>query len=329
MTKQSARARAHTNFALVKYWGKRGTTLNLPAVGSISVTLQGLATETSVTFDPALDDDLLDLNGTAANVEDRQRVSRFLDLVRSKAKVDAHAHVVSRYDFPTGAGLASSASGFAALALAATTAAGLELEPTQLSELARRGSGSAARSIFGGFVELARGHRDDGSDCVARELAPASHWPLKVMVAVVSENKKDTGSTSGMDASRATSPFYPAWVDTHPHDMASLRTAVADKDFALLAKITERSCMKMHAVMLATDPALVYWRGASIEVVHAVRELQRSGIAATYTIDAGPQVKVLTLAEHARAVEDTLKKVPGVLRVIASELGPAAHIIER
>lgn len=328
MANRQARARAHTNFALVKYWGKRGTALNLPAVGSISVTLQGLATETRVTFDGALEEDHLELNGKVAGEDDRARVSRFLDLVRTKAELADHARVVSSNDFPTGAGLASSASGFAALALAASHAAGLSLDPTELSELARRGSGSAARSIFGGFVELARGQRDDGSDCVARELAPPSHWPLKVLVAVVSEAQKDTGSTSGMDASRVTSPYYPAWVDTHPHDMAQLRTAVADKDFALLARITERSCMKMHAVMLATDPALVYWRGATIEVVHAVRALQRSGLPATYTIDAGPQVKVLTLAEHADDVSRSIAAVPGVLRVIASDLGPPAHLLD-
>lgn len=324
---KQARARAHTNFALVKYWGKRGTALNLPAVGSISVTLKGLATETQVTFDPDLHEDTLELNGKPGDAEDTQRVSRFLDLVRSKSRTTDHAKVVSTNDFPTGAGLASSASGFAALALAATAAAQMDTDATELSELARRGSGSAARSIFGGFVELARGTRDDGSDCVARELAPASHWPLKVLVAVVSDAKKDVGSTGGMDASRATSPYYSAWVDTHPHDMASLRTAIADKDFALLTKITERSCMKMHAVMLATDPALIYWRGASIEVVHAVRELQRQGIPATYTIDAGPQVKVITTAEHAAKAEKLIAQVPGVLRVIASDLGPAAHLI--
>ena len=324
---RQARARAHTNFALVKYWGKRGATLNLPAVGSISVTLAGLSTETSVTFDASLGEDSLELNGAPASADDAQRVSRFLDLVRGKASLADHARVVSKNDFPTGAGLASSASGFAALALAASSAAGLDLNATELSELARRGSGSAARSIFGGFVELARGQRDDGSDCVAKELAPAAHWPLKVLVAVVSDAKKETGSTSGMDASRTSSPYYAAWVDTHPHDLAALRSAIADKDFGLLARVTERSCMKMHAVMLATDPALVYWRGASVDCVHAVRELQKKGVPATYTIDAGPQVKVLTTAEHARAVETSIAAVPGVLRVVASDLGPAAHLL--
>ncbi len=324
---RQARARAHTNFALVKYWGKRGSALNLPAVGSISVTLAGLSTETSVTFDSAAPEDTLELNGKPASVEDTQRVSRFLDLIRGKANLTDHARVVSTNDFPTGAGLASSASGFAALALAASAAAELQLDATELSELARRGSGSAARSIFGGFVELARGQRDDGSDCVAKELAPASHWPLKVLVAVVSDAKKETGSTTGMDASRTTSPYYPAWVDTHAHDLAALRSAIADRDFALLARVTERSCMKMHAVMLATDPALVYWRGATIDCVHAVRELQKNGLPATYTIDAGPQVKVLTTAEHAAAVASRIAAVPGVLRVVESELGPAARLV--
>lgn len=321
-----ATARAHTNFALVKYWGKRGTALNLPAVGSISITLDALFTRTTVTLDPNAEDDAVTLNGTPASTPDAARITRFVELMRSKAGIADRAIVVSENNFPTGAGLASSASGFAALAVATGAALGLRLTPRELSELSRRGSGSAARSIFGGFVELYKGTKDDGSDCYAEPIAPSDHWPLKVFVAVVTEGPKDTGSTSGMDASKATSPYYHPWVDTHPVDLAMMRSAIADKDFGHLTRITERSCMKMHAVMLATDPALIYWRGASIEVVHAVRTLQKQGVAATYTIDAGPQVKVITTEDDADKVRAALRDIPGVIRVMESNLGPAAVV---
>jgi diphosphomevalonate decarboxylase len=321
-----ATARAHTNFALVKYWGKRGTALNLPAVGSISITLDALFTRTKVSFDPSANDDALTLNGVTASADDAARVFRFVELLRGKAGIADRAVIVSDNNFPTGAGLASSASGFAALAAATGAALGLKLSPRELSELARRGSGSAARSIFGGFVELHKGTKDDGSDCFAEEIAPPSHWPLKTFVAIVTEGPKETGSTSGMDASKATAPYYHAWVDTHPVDLGMMRSAIAAKDFAQLARIAERSCMKMHAVMLATDPALIYWRGASIEVVHAVRALQKQGIAATYTIDAGPQVKVITTEADADKVRSAIKDVPGVKRLMESNLGPGAVV---
>lgn len=321
-----ATARAHTNFALVKYWGKRGTALNLPAVGSISITLDALFTRTKVVLDPNANDDSLVLNGKQASEADAARAFRFVEMLRARAGISDRATIVSDNNFPTGAGLASSASGFAALAMATASALGLKLSGRELSEIARRGSGSAARSIYGGFVELHKGVKEDGSDCVAEQLAPQEHWPLKTFVAVVTEGPKDTGSTSGMDASKATSPYYHQWVDTHPVDLSMARSAIADKNFENLARITERSCMKMHAVMLATDPALVYWRGASIEVVHAVRSLQKQGIAATYTIDAGPQVKVITTEADADKVRAAIKDVPGVVRLMESNLGPGAVV---
>ncbi|MBC7794386.1 MAG: diphosphomevalonate decarboxylase, partial [Clostridia bacterium] len=304
----------------------RGMALNLPAVGSISITLEALFTRTRVILDPSAANDSLVLNGKPASAENSAKAFRFVDLMRSRAGTADRATIVSDNNFPTGAGLASSASGFAALAVATDAALGLKLPPRELSELSRRGSGSAARSIFGGFVELHMGTKEDGSDCLAEEIAPSSHWPLKVFVAVVTDGPKETGSTIGMDASKRTSPYYHQWVETHPVDLAMMRVAIADKDFDQLSHITERSCMKMHAVMLATDPALLYWRGASIEVVHAVRALQKQGVAATYTIDAGPQVKVITTEADAARVKAAIASVPGVLRLMESNLGPNAVV---
>ena len=188
-------ARANSNIALIKYWGKKDERLNTPAVGSISLTLDGLHTTTTVVFEQNLENDILVLNGSPASADEAQRVSRFLDLVRAEAGVSWKARVQSENNFPTAAGLASSASGFAALALAGSRAAGLEMSMAKLSLLARRGSGSAARSVFGGFVEMTAGTRPDGSDSLARQLHEKSHWDIRLIVALTSESSKKTGST--------------------------------------------------------------------------------------------------------------------------------------
>ncbi|MEM1350687.1 MAG: diphosphomevalonate decarboxylase, partial [Myxococcota bacterium] len=177
---------AHPNIALIKYWGKRNHQHNLPAAGSISVTLRGMSTTTTVAFDPDLERDVLTLHGTSEGTgsSKTRRVEAFLDRVRERSGVRRFARVTTTNDFPTGAGLASSASGFAALAMAASRAAGLKLDRKQLSILARIGSGSAARSIFGGYVEMLRGELDDGQDCFAQQIAGADHWDLRCVVAL-------------------------------------------------------------------------------------------------------------------------------------------------
>ncbi|MEK7705967.1 MAG: diphosphomevalonate decarboxylase [Myxococcota bacterium] len=317
-------AQAHSNIALCKYWGKRDAALNLPAVGSISITLAALTTRTRVRFDAHLERDTLTLDGQPAPEAARTRVQRFLDLVREPGHLTHHAAVVSDNNFPTGAGLASSASAYAALALAASRAAGLTLSLAELSALARRGSGSAARSIFGGYVEMPLGDTDDAA---ARPLAAAAHWPLTVHVAITSSVAKATGSTSGMNESAATSPYYDNWVESSDNDLRALRAAVLARDFERLAAITEHSCLKMHAVMLATRPALVYWRGATVELMHCVRALRARGTPVCFTIDAGPQLKAITLPSHAEAVLRELAAVPGVLRIITSELGGGAVLV--
>ncbi|MEM1081384.1 MAG: diphosphomevalonate decarboxylase, partial [Pseudomonadota bacterium] len=205
-------ARAYANFALVKYWGKRDVDLNLPDVGSLSITLDALHTTTTVVLDPDLDHHQLVLNGER-HADAEVRAQRVLELMRSRAGSDSRCRISSRNNFPTAAGLASSASGFAALVQAATQAYGLEVSPAQCSEWARLGSGSAARSMFGGYVEMARGTLPDGSDSVAQPIASADHWPLEVVVAISQRQQKPVGSTEGMLRTAQTSPFYRAWVD--------------------------------------------------------------------------------------------------------------------
>ncbi len=322
-----ATARAHSNIALIKYWGKRDSSLNLPAVGSISVTLDALHTTTSVHFSSEWPTDRVELNQAPADEKTTQRVSRFLDIIRQNAHIDERALVLSANNFPTAAGLASSASAFAALALAASTAAGLSVSPAQLSEWARRGSGSAARSIFGGFVEMHKGRRADGRDAVAEPLAAADFWDVRIVIAITSEQAKQTGSTGGMEQSKNSSVYYPAWVDTAEEDLSAMRNALLQKDFTRVGELSEYSCLKMHALALSGQPGLLYWNGVTMDVMHAVRNLRRQGTEAYFTIDAGPQVKVLCLPEHQNTVEEALQQIPGVLRLITTRPGTGAHLL--
>lgn len=322
---KSARAVAHTNIALVKYWGKRESVpadLNLPAVGSLSLTLDRLRSETSVC--PSGQDSFA-LNEEPVAQDVAAKVWRQLDRVWQAA---GHAGarppcaVASRNFLPTAAGLASSASGFAALTLAA--AAAFEYAPGApvLSALARRGSGSAARSLWGGFVRLDRGHAPDGSDCRAYPLHAQSHWAVRLLIVHTERGPKAIGSTAGMQRSRDTSPYYGPWVDTSEADLAAAEAALAARDLAVLGDILEHSCFKMHACMMASRPPIVYWRGATLDVIHAVWRLRAAGLTGYVTSDAGPHVKVLCLEGQAEDLAARLREVPGVHAVDVVGPGP-------
>ena len=318
------KATANSNIALIKYWGKRDVALNLPAVGSISLTLEGLTTTTRVGFDGGLSADRLELNGRPADPPSLKRVSRFLDIIRDAAGIDQRAQVVSENNFPTAAGLASSASAFAALSAAAAAAAGLDMPLSKLSEWARRGSGSAARSIFGGFVEMHKGRLADGSDAIAEPLTDVPLTDLRLLIAITSEKAKKTGSTSGMGQSRDSSPYFPAWVDGAEKDLADMRDALRYGDFEKVGELSEFSCLKMHALALSGNPGLIYWNGVTVDLMHMVRRLRAEGMNCYFTIDAGPQVKVLCRVAEVDTLAQNLEQVPGVIRVIKT--GPGAGI---
>ena len=322
-----ATAVAHPNIALIKYWGKADVERNIPAVGSLSITLDGLTTTTRVHFDPDLGADRFALGGRPAPKMEA-RVTSCLDLLRRRAGVETRALVESHNDFPTAAGLASSASGFAALVVAADGALGSALATADLADLARRASGSAARSLFGGFVEISLALGDHGVVPRTEQVLEPSAWPLCVVVAVTDTAAKDVGSTEGMVRTERTSPYYSAWVDSSVVDLAEARAAVGRLDFEALADISELSCLKMHAVMLSARPGLVYWNGATVECIRRVRELRANGAGVFFTIDAGPQVKAICLPEARSRVVRELGAVPGVGRIIESGLGEGARIIE-
>jgi len=318
-------ARARANIALVKYWGKADARLKIPAVGSISITLDGLWSETEVRFDSALAADTLELDGQSKAAQ-LERVSTCLDLLRERAGVGLRARVVSRNNFPTGAGLASSASGFAALVGAAAAALGLELSPRELSIYARRGSGSAARSVFGGYVEMHVGREADGSDSFAEPLLPADAWPLDVVIAIAARGEKDVGSGAGMARSEQSSPYYSSWVAAQDADLDRARAAIAARDFELLADVAEHSCLKMHAAALASRPPLIYWKGVTLDCIEAVRALRAGGVPVFFTIDAGPQLKAVCEPQASAQVAAALSQVPGVLDVMTTGLGPGLEM---
>lgn len=322
---QMVTAVAHANIALVKYWGKRSVAENLPAVGSVSLTLDALKTTTSVEFDEQLKSDVLILNGEVASGKQAQKISVFADLMAGNER--PKIRVLSENNFPTGAGLASSASAFAALAKAINEACSLYLEDKILSIFARQGSGSAARSIFGGFAEMNLGDDDSGNSDYAHQLHDENYWDIRMLAAVVSAAPKEIGSTEGMNRTAETSPFYNAWVQSSPIDIKEMKAALAQKDFEKLGTIAEHSAMKMHGLALSANPSILYWKPASVESIQRVWGLRKRGIPAYVTMDAGPQVKVITLPEYTNQVKNALTELPGVSDVIEAKPGPGAHIL--
>ncbi len=319
----SATAISHPNIAFIKYWGNRDNTLRLPVNGSISMNLDGLFTRTTVSFSSAKTDSLA-INSTPVTGKGLERVSYILDIVREKAGIKDRADVTSENNFPAGAGIASSAAAFAALALAGSKAAGLNLSEPELSVLARRGSGSASRSIPAGFVEWKMGEAE--SDSYAFSIAPVDHWNLVDCVAIVSASHKKTGSTEG-HAIAGTSPLQDARVADAPRRLEICRNAILKKDFEAFANIIEHDSDMMHSVMMTSKPPLMYWQSATVEIFHQVREWRASGLPVGYTVDAGANVHVICLGEYAKEVEKRLREIPGVSNVLVAGVGGAAKVV--
>ena len=314
------------NIALIKYWGNRDPEIPSPSSGSISINLDGLHSRTGVTFDPAAVADQLILNGENAPAAALERASALLERVREMAGLRFHARVESENNFPTGTGIASSASGFAALALAASRAAGLELDEAALSRLARSASGSACRSVPGGFVEWQAGNSDQNS--YAFSIAPAGHWDLVDCVAVISQTHKSIHSQTGHRLAD-TSPLQAARVADTPRRLAICRRAILECDFEALAQIVELDSNLMHAVMMTSTPALFYWLPATLQVIQSVMAWRQDGVPACYTIDAGPNVHVLCPADYAPEITERLNQTEGVMRVLTAHPGgPARWLAE-
>jgi len=323
----TATAEAKSNIALIKYWGKRDTRLNLPSTGSLSMTLSSLGTRTTVTLDGALESDELVLNGTPATEDALSRMSRFLDRVRRVGGFRERVRVETDNNFPTRSGLASSASGFAALSLAVTHAAGMDDDPDRLAGLARLGSGSALRSLLGGLVELQPGVAPDGSDCLPRQLVAPGDWDVRLLVAMNTPDEKEVGSSDGMERTRRSSPLYEGWLRGNRVDLEVALKAVRDRDFHTLGRVTEASCFRMHAAAMGADPPIFYWNPVTLATVRLVRDLRESGVAGYVTIDAGPHVKVLCRPGDVRTLVEAIRGIKGIRQVIEERPGPGAELI--
>lgn len=303
MTK--ATVRAHTNIALIKYWGKADETLFLPMNSSLSLTLDGLYTDTFVEISDTFTEDQFYLNDVLQSPEETAKISRFLDLFRNKSGITHFIQVKSVNHVPTAAGLASSASAFAALAGALNRATGLNMDLETLSTYARRGSGSATRSLFGGFVEWQKGTSSE--DSMAVPVDDAS-WDIGMVIIAVNKSAKKISSRVGMKQTVETSPFYPAWVASAEEDLLAIKKAIKERNFEKVGQITEHSAMKMHGSMLGAETPIIYFEPDSIKAIRAVRALREQGILCYVTMDAGPNVKVLCRLSEAGKIKEMLRE---------------------
>ena len=323
MTFSTAAAVAHPNIAFIKYWGNRDDEIRLPQNGSISINLGDLTTRTMVTFDSSLPRDTFDLNGIRQSGAALQRVSQHLNLIRGIRGFSAPAHIFSESNFPAGAGLASSAAAFAALTVAAVRAAGIEMTEKDLSRLARRGSGSASRSIPSGFVEWLRGDTD--ADSYAMSIAPADHWELVDCIVILDSNHKATGSTEGHRLAQS-SPLQQARVKDCERRLENCRGAIRHKDFDALARVIELDSNLLHAVAMTSNPPVFYWLPATIEVMQSVVTWRQAGLPVAYTIDAGPNVHVICDASSFTRVHEKLTSQPGIQSVLCSKVGNGTNL---
>ncbi|MBF4551950.1 diphosphomevalonate decarboxylase [Pseudoclavibacter sp. VKM Ac-2888] len=319
----TATAVAYPNIALIKYWGKRDEALIIPQTSSLSLTLAVYPTTTTVSLLGEGQSHEILQDGTAMPEAAAAKVARFLDHVGELAGSVRSARVETSNAGPTGAGLASSASGFAALAAAASSAYGLDLSPRELSRLARRGSGSASRSIFGGFAVWNAGTDDLSSYA---EPVDDAHIDAAMVLGIVNAGAKSISSREAMRRTVETSPYNAPWVETNPGELALMRDALRRGDFTEVGEISERNALRMHAAMLGAVPPVRYLTAGSMALLDAVAALRRGGLEAYATMDAGPNVKTLCRASEAPAVRDALASAaPGTEFVIAPA-GPGVAV---
>ncbi len=319
-----ATAQAYSNIAFIKYWGNADESLRLPSNPSMSMNLEGVTTVTSVVWGDEPGADTLSINGAAADPKATQRVSHHLEAIRRRLGVEVRADVTSENNFPMGAGIASSASSFAALTLAAVTAAGAILSERELSCIARLGSGSASRSIPAGYVEWCTG--DTHEESAAYTIASASHWDLVDVVGIISTGHKDVGSREG-HGTALSSDYQSTRVASAPARLERCKEALFGRDFVKFAEVVEHDSNMMHAVMMTSHPALFYWRPASLLLMESVRRWRSEGLSVCYTLDAGPNVHCLTTAQDADEVERRVRSLAGVQNALRARVGGGATVV--
>lgn len=317
--KKNGKARAHTNIALIKYWGKADEALIIPMNNSLSVTLDRFYTETRVTFDEKLTEDQLILNGEAVNAKESAKIQRYMEMIRKEAGISEHALIESENFVPTAAGLASSASAYAALAGACNEALQLGLSDKDLSRLARRGSGSASRSIYGGFAEWEKGN-DDETSFAHRVEADGWENELAMVFVVINNKSKKVSSRSGMSLTRDTSRFYQYWLDNVEPDLKEIKEAIAQKDFKRMGEVIEANGLRMHATNLGAQPPFTYLVPESYNAMRIVHECREAELPCYFTMDAGPNVKVLIEKKNQQAIVNKFLQEFDQSQIITSDI---------
>lgn len=315
---------APINLALIKYWGKDNELLRIPSNSSFSITLTKIGSETEVEFVSGLKMDEVFINGKEANKKEGKRVTDHLERVRKLKGFDLKARVKSTNNFPKSAGLSSSASSMAALSLAASKAANLNLNEKDLSRLARIASGSACRSIPEGFVEWIKGRGDE--DSYAKTIFPRNHWDLRVLVVILSEKKKEVGSSKGMKEAR-TSEIFEERLKRVNEKMSEIKKIVERKDFSRLGEITEEDCLNMHEVMRTQKPSLVYWLPETVKIMRKVIDWRKEGLEGYFSINTGQNIFVICEPENEDELVKRLEKFEEVIEVKRDRIGKGARII--
>lgn len=308
--------RAHTNIALIKYWGKKNHELKIPWNSSLSLTLDQFYTDTKVIYDEALTIDEFYLDGEFVESKSAKRVSWFMDRIRERYGITSFARIESWNHVPEAAGLASSASAFAALAKAATLH--LDLSDEELSRLARLGSGSASRSIFGGFVVWKKGDNDLTS--FAHPLEDASWDDFRMVVALVNADEKPFSSSEAMNKTSEDSVYFPAWVDQSEKDLDAIIPGILKQDIRVVGPIVQENALRMHASLMAVN--MWYFEPKTLEVMNIVRSLQEK-IPVYFTMDAGPNVKIITTKDY---VDELLVHLKNYETIVCSS-GPGAYVL--
>ncbi len=320
--KERAKARAYANIALVKYWGKRPGTENAPATPSVSLALDKLETVTEVES-IASNNDQFYLNGKPAESKAAHRLETFVNDWRDRGWLQGNFRVASENRFPTASGLASSASGFAALTKALSGISSEEFTDAELSQIARRGSGSAARSITGNLSKLPL-----NDNPAAELLRSCTEIQWGMVICEVSSPEKLISSREGMESSRKTSPYYQAWIAQAKIDYNTMLVAIESDSFTEIGEIAEANALAMHACMIATRPSLVYWKGATVEIVRHAQQLRKGGLETYCTIDAGAHVALLGKLDDLVTIERAVQSIQGVQSTMICRPAGAAEILE-
>ncbi len=319
-----ASAVAPSNIAFIKYWGKKDEALRLPENGSISMNLSNLLTTTTVEFDPKYKEDEIIINNQKEENEG-SRAIKHLDRIRELANINDKAKVVTKNNFPTGTGLSSSASGFAALTVAGAAAAGLSLSEKERSILARQGSGSACRSIPDGFVEWLDGDTSETSYAVS--IYKENYWKIADVVAVVSKNKKEVSTTQGQKLV-GSSPFFPARLENIKDKIKLIKQYMAEKNFQAFGELLESEALELHSIMLTSKPSLIYLLPASLKIMHLAKKWRAEGLPVYFTVNTGQDIHLICQKKDVDAVVKKLNGVEEVSKTIVNYPAKGAYLLE-